>query len=497
MILTFDIGTSALKTALIADDGRMAALHTVEYTPSTPLPDRSEMDPEAYIRACAAGSRNVLERAGVGADSVDAIGLSSQGQTFVCLDRVGKPIGPAIVWLDRRAADLVREWEEGFISPDSFFRSTGYPWLPPELTVFKAAWLARNAPWFGDIWKLLCLPEFLVHWMTGEALTDRVTAQFSGLYDLRTGRWNLSFLDAAGLREDQLAAVGEPGTIAGWLREDSARDLGLRPGIPVCLGANDQIAGALGAGNCRHGDTTETTGTALAVVTSTTGLHSDCRMMAGRHAIPGLFFAMPFANTAAAVLKWLRDLISPGEDYNSFLRDVGRVPPGCDGLTLLPHFSGAASPDLRPDARGIIAGLTLLHGREHLARAAMESCACQLRQCVEVTSSVSGPVSLVRSLGGAARSGLWLQMKADMLGIPVERPACSEAASLGAGMMAAKATGRFGTLEEAADSWYRPDRVFEPDSRTAEAMDEVYGRFQELYEHYYGRAALASPSGPC
>ncbi len=496
MILTFDLGTGALKTALISGDGSVAALCPVEYSPSSPAPGRSEMDPGEYLQACAEGCRRVLRQAGAAADDVDCIGLSSQGQTFVCLERSGRPLGPVIVWLDRRAEDVAREWEQGFISRDAFFERTGYPWLLPELTVFKAAWLSRRAEWWADVWKLLCLPDYLLFQLTGETVTDRVTAQFSGLYDLRTGSWAPQFLQAAGLREEQLPAISEPGTVAGRLREDWAQRLGLRAGIPVCLGANDQISGALGAGNFRPGDVTETTGTALAVVAATAGRHSDLRMVAGRHAVPGLFFAMPFASTAGAVLRWLRDLISPGQRYASFLRGVERVPPGCEGLAILPHFSGAA-PDGSPAGDGgVLAGLSLSHGREHLARAAMESCACLLKQCIGIASSASGAVRCVRSLGGGAHSDVWLQMKADMLGVPVERPACAEAASLGAAMMAAKATGRFSSLEEAAASWYRAGRVFEPDPRGSEAMAEVYSRFLLLSERFCRDAAGTDRTGP-
>jgi xylulokinase len=175
------------------------------------------------------------------------------------------------------------------------------------------------------------------------------------------------------------------------------------------------------------------------------------------------------------VLTWFRDLCGAA-DWDDLLAGVAEVPAGCDGLTVLPHFSGALD---APDARGAILGLTLGHGRPEIARAIMESCASLLRELLEPLLDDGLQVQSIRSLGGAARSDLWLQMKADMLQVPVERPACPEAASLGAAMLAATGVGQFGSLNEAADAWYRPADRFEPDPELADAYERVFQRYVE------------------
>jgi xylulokinase len=194
---------------------------------------------------------------------------------------------------------------------------------------------------------------------------------------------------------------------------------------------------------------------------------------------------MLFTPASGIVLTWFRDLAGVG-DYNELLRDVARVPVGSDGLTVLPHFAGTTSPTFNPEARGAMIGLTLAHGRAQIARAIMESCACVLRELFASILARAIPVESVRSLGGAARNDLWLQMKADMLGVVVERPACSDAASLGAAMLAATGTGQFGSVLDAADAWYRTERVFEPDPAKAGLYDEVYGRYVALCEQLHG-----------
>ena len=483
--LTFDIGTTALKTALIDPTGRLLAVHVEEYAFHTPQADWAEMEPEAYWRAAAIGARAVLDRAQLIRSEQVVIGFSSQGQTFVPIDRRGKHLYNAIVWTDTRAQGIADEWEARRLSRDDFRRITGYPWLPAGLTVFKIAWLAREAPGAHRAWKFLCLPDYLIYRLTGETVTDHVTAQFSGLFDLQSSSWEPQFLDAIGITSDQLPFVVPSGTEVGTVLPKAAAELGVPAYSKVCAGTNDQIAGALGAGNAKPGIVTETTGTALAVVATTPNLLEDTRMVVGCHAAKDRFFAMPFTITSAIVLKWFRDLCCKNCSYDSFLEGVENVAPGCDGLTVLPHFAGTASPTFNPNARGVFAGLALGHTRAHIARAIMESCCCSLQECLKPIVEHGLSIRSVRSLGGAARSDLWLQMKADMLGVGVERPECSDAASLGAAVLAAAGIGEFESIEEASEAWYRPARVFEPNPELHIRYRDIYERYLDLYRRLY------------
>ncbi len=484
--LTFDLGTTALKTALVSDEGRLAAVHVEEYTPASPRPDWLEMSPDAYWQAAVVGTRAVLSVAGVDPAHLAAIGFSSQGQTYIPIDRAGQPLYPAIVWVDNRAQAIADAWEAAWLSKDEYRRISGYPWLPAGLTVFKVAWMREHAPEALRAWKFLCLPDYLIYRMTGETVTDFVIAQMTGMYDLQSQAWEPRLLDAAGITAAQLPAVRAPGTVAGQVNTTASLALGIPAGIPVCLGANDQLVGGVGAGNVQPGIVTETTGTSLALIATTESVMDDNRVFVSRHAVPNLGYAMAFTVTSAIVLKWFRDLCASGEDYATFLAGVEGVAPGCDGLSVLPHFAGTATPTYNPHVHGAFAGLALGHTRAHLARAIMESCACMLQECLDCITGHGQSLTSVRSLGGAARSDVWLQVKADLLGVPVERPACSDAASLGAAMLAAAGIGRFAGVAEASRAWYRPDRTFHPDPARFSVYREVYGRYLNLYNRMYG-----------
>ena len=484
--LTFDIGTTALKTALISDDGRVTAAYCVEYTLSTPRPTWAEMASEIYWEAAVDGTRAVLASSEVDPSAVVAVGFSSQGQSFVPIDARGNALAEVIVWMDDRAQEIAAPWQAEWLSREEFLRISGYPWLPAGLTVFKVAWLAQHHVTAHRAWKFLCLPDYLIYRLTGETATDYITARMSGFYDLQSAGWEPRLVEAAGISSEQLPQVLSPGAVAGKLSVSAAATLGLSAGIAVCVGGNDQVVGAVGAGNVRPGIITETTGTALALIATTRRLLDDNRICVGRHAVPELSYAMTYTNTAAIVLKWFRDLMAPGEAYPDFLAGIDDVPAGCDGLTMLPHFAGSGSPTYNESARGVFAGLTLAHTRAHFARAIMEACACVLQECLDPLNEQDATVTTVRSLGGAAHSDIWLQIKADLLGLPVERPACSDAASLGAAMLAAAGTGHFTNIVEAADAWYRPAQVFTPNKNRYPTYREVYRRYRELYNALYG-----------
>lgn len=479
--LTFDIGTTALKTALVDEWGDVLALEEVEYAPKAPRPGWMEEAPDTYWEAAATGTRAVLEEARMPGYVVDAIGLSSQGESFVALDEAGEPLTPVIVWLDGRARKVAERWEREWLSAERFRAITGYPWIVHELTAFKIGWLAEHQPEAHRASKFLCLPDYLIFRMTGEFATDFNIAQMGGLLDVGSGEWSSEILDAAGIATSQLPAIHPPGTVVGELTAEAASFLGIKEGAPVCTGCNDQLAGAIGAGNVRPGVVSETTGTALAVVATTAERVESAEFFVGRHAAAGAWYAMPYAPVSAIVLTWFRDLCGVG-GWDELLQGVERVAPGADGLTVLPHFSGAPG---APDARGAILGLTLGHGRAEIARAIMESCACLLRELLEPLTEGGLTVESVRSLGGAARSDLWLQMKADMLQTPVERPACTEAASLGAAMLVATGVGQFGTLEDAVDAWYEPAERLAPDPALAGAYEDVFSRYIERCRALY------------
>jgi len=195
---------------------------------------------------------------------------------------------------------------------------------------------------------------------------------------------------------------------------------------------------------------------------------------------------LAYSKTAGLVLDWFRQELCPGLSLDELDRMAADVPVGSRGLTVLPHFDGAVSPV--PDARlrGALWGLCLQHGRTDIYRAILESLAFCLRENLALLRDSGLRIEVVRAIGGGARSDVWLQIKADVTGLAVERPAVTEAAVLGAAMLAAVSCGEFKSLQECCEALYRRDRLFEPDPGRRGLYEAPYARYLELHARLYG-----------
>jgi xylulokinase len=256
----------------------------------------------------------------------------------------------------------------------------------------------------------------------------------------------------------------------------------------------DQFVGAVGAGNIAPGVVTETTGGALAIVVTLDSLAYDPqgRIPLNYHARPDTYCLLPWAQTAGMALRWFRDrffgtesrvAIEGGVDpYDLMTRPAQDVPAGSDGLVVLPHLEGAFCPEFDPSARAVFFGATLGHTRAHFTRALLESVAYMLKKNLDLVEGMGVHVSEVRSMGGGARSPLWLKIKADVLQKPVRTLEVEETACLGAALMGATATGYFDSYEGAVAQMVRLDRTIEPGTRDLAAYQHGYAQYVELYD---------------
>jgi xylulokinase len=475
-----DLGTTGVKAGLFGATGEPLGLAYREFRVDSPAPGLAEFDAARYAELAFEAIREVLAAPGARAAEVRGLGLSSQAQTFVLLGEDGRPVRPAVSWLDVRAGA-----EAGELSA-----LAGRP-VDAITSAPKLLWLRRReAGVVARARRFLVIPDYLIWLLSGRAATDPGTAASTGAYLLGERRWDPAVLAACALEPAMLPDVLLPGEAAGKLSAHAARELGLPADALVAVGANDQGVGALGAGNVDPGCASMALGTALALIATAPG---------GTAAPPGVGLALhpagardgslvallAYAKTAGVVLRWFRDGFAPGAGYEVLFREAAAVPPGAQGLTCLPHFSGTATPDFNPAARGAFAGLSLAHGRAHLFRALVESLCFTVRENAELLGRAVRLTGL-RAIGGGARSDVWLQMIADVTGLVVERPRVREAACLGAAELAMCACGRFGSVAEASRSLYAAERRFEPDAAARGAYDAAWARYRRLRAETYG-----------
>ena len=345
-------------------------------------------------------------------------------------------------------------------------------------------WLRENGGLRGAE-RLLLLEDYLLGWLTGRAVTEPAVQTSTGWYDIRHDRYWPEALEAAGISVRLLPACMPCGEKAGPLQKEAADLLGLPEGIPVAAGAMDQTAAALAAGAAEPGAVTETTGTALvmAACTEHPAFPRERRVTVYRHALPGRYLYLPIGNTAGMVLRWFRDVCCPdlpagGEGYAALDREAAAVPLGCEGVTFLPFLAGAPDQDECPGARGAFYGARLSTTRAHLARSVMESAAFMIRDFLSDLERLGCPAREVRSLGGGARSAVWLQMKADICGRAFRVPACTEAAAQGAALLAGWGSGMIARGEVPTP---REAAAYAPTPALAARAEAAYRRYRRLY----------------
>ena len=492
-LLSIDVGTTSIKVGLFQSDGKMKVMSTQEYGLLTPSSNIVELPADVYWASLCKGVREALDESEVHPESILALSLSSQAETLICLDDKGKVLRNAIVWLDTRAEEESREIAENF-SPELLYEVTGLPEMSPVWPAPKILWLKKNeADTFDQTSKFLIVKDYLIWKLTKEFSTEPTESSSTFYLRLKEKDWWDEMLDFIGIKRYQLPPILPSYEVVGSISPETKSDLGLSTNTKVIAGSMDQMAAALGAGNIKPGMITENTGTALAVVATVDGPIYDPqrKVPCAPHCVPGMFVLYPYAETSGIVLKWFRDTfpqdVGGKGNYGELLELASHIAPGAEGLLALPHFTGTACPDFNPQARGAFVGISFKHKRAHFVRALVESVAFMLRENLDLLKGLSIPVKEVRSLGGAAKSDVWLKIKADVLNTPIEVPECSEAASLGAAILAGVGAGVFSDISQAVKEGVKIQKSLDPEPDNVAIYEKVYQDYLSLYQKLYGK----------
>ncbi len=453
-LVGLDVGTTGAKAIAITPKGEVVSSAEEAYPLSTPQPGWSEQDPDDWLRA----SETALGRLGVDAPRV---GFSGQMHGLVCLDEQDRVLRPAILWNDQRTGAECSEIEE-IVGLERLISLTGNRALPG-FTAPKLLWLRRHEPDVYRRIRRIMLPKDYVRFrLTEEWALDAADASGTLLFDVARRRWSDDVLSALDVPRDWLPPVYESTEIAG---------------------AGDQQAAALGVGVVEPGIVSVVLGTSGVVLAALPAYAHDleARVHAFCHAVPDTWEAMGVMLNAAGSLRWFRDALAPGSSFETLTEEAGRWPPGAEGLTFLPYLQGERTPHADPDARGSFTGLSLRHDRGALVHAVLEGVAYGLRDSFELLEELGVRPEKGRVSGGGARSPLWLEIVASVLGLPLELTVVEEGSAYGAAMLAGVADGIFADAHEAVTACVRARAAVEPNADWASAYTEGYARFRALY----------------
>ena len=484
-VLGIDGGTESLRVRVFDLEGRSPGAASAPYETSFLPGARAEQNPDDWWAALGVAVKAALAASRVDPAGIKAMALATTCCTVAALDRDGRPVRPALLWMDVRAA---QEADDVLATGDPALRVNGAGQGPvsAEWMIPKALWLARHEPeHFGRATTICEYQDVLNLRLTGRRVASLSNAAARWHYAVERG-WPVGLLRALGLEALEAkwpAEVLRPGDIVGPLTSASAEHLGLRPSTLVVQGGPDALIGTIGLGVTRPGQ--------LALITGSS--HLQFGVTAHDVSVPGLWGAYRDVVTpgravleggqtsTGSIIAWLRRLAGGTLDLDLLNREAARLEPGCDGLLVLDHFQGNRTPYTDPLSRGAVTGLTLAHGLPHIFRGILEGICFGTRAIVDRMGQAGFAGQEIVVGGGATASRLWLEIHADTAGLPVSVPETSEAPALGAAILAAVGLGHYPTIDAGVAAMVRPGFRIEPDPVRARTYDALYRRYQALY----------------
>jgi gluconokinase len=478
-----DVGTTNVKAlAMPSDLSQILAHASAPVTTLNPEPGYAEQDPDeiwsAFVQVMAEVSREVTQ----GGNVITHVAFSTAMHSLLAIDNNGTPLGHAILWSDNRAeaqATALRTTEAEL--GNQIYAQTGTP-IHPMIPLCKLAWMRENDPRllrrtarFGSI------KEFLWHKLTGVFEVDHSIATATGLFDANAKQWSSLAIDYAGVRPDQLSTLVPTTHQRVFQPRPEATGTGLKAGVTLLIGASDGCLANLGAGAIKPGVATLTIGTSGAIrQTVRKPLRDDqgrlfCYILDEDHFVVG-----GPTNNGGNVLEWVSEKLTKLETQ-AVLAEAETVPAGSEGLLFLPYLQGERAPLWDASARGAYLHVDWMHTQAHFIRAALEGVLFNLLSINDLLTKHTGPARVIHANGGFAQSTFWVQMLADMAGVPVRLNASNESGSMGAILLTMKATGLVKSLDEAAER-VAFGETFEPNPSCTKVYRDTFRRWQQAVQ---------------
>jgi len=471
-VLGVDIGTSSSKGVLVGLDGRLLGSATRGHAVSRPRPGHVEMDGETWWDELVSLTRELLAGADPGTEVV-AVGVSGMGPCVLLTTDDDRPLRPAILYgVDTRSTAQIAGLTERY--GDEAIRARGGSSLSTQAAGAKIAWVAEEEPGVLAAARRLYMPSsWLVRRLTGEYVLDHHSAsQCTPLYDIDAEEWYRPWAQDI-CPELELPPLRWADEVAGVVHPQAAALTGLPAGIPVVTGTIDAWAEAVSVGAHGVGDLMLMYGTTMFLVNTVGRTVTSPSLWGTVGALPGTRCLAGGMSTSGAVTAWLRDLFGD-VDYPALVELAAASPAGANGLLMLPYFAGERTPVMDPQARGVLAGLTLTHTRGDLYRAALEAIGYGVRHNIETIEAAGGDVRRIVAVGGGTQGDLWTQIVSDVTGREQVIPTQTIGASYGGAFLAA------GAVTDGAIADWNPVRELRT-PKQPEAYDDLYRHYRSLY----------------
>lgn len=491
-LMGIDIGTSSVKTILIDGKGHLIADATEGYELSQPFPGWAEQDPELWWEATLHTIERVLEISSIDPKQLAGVGLSGQMHGSVFLGKNMEVLRPAILWCDQRTTEEC-EWITNNVDKTVLTEWVGNKALTG-FTAPKIMWVKKHEPKLYEKIECILLPKDYIRFkLTGQLASEVSDASGTLLFNVRKREWSKEMLELLEIPERWMPPVFESHIPSGNLSSEIIQQFGLADAVPVAGGGGDQAAGAVGTGVVYPGVLSVSLGTSGVVfafnedplVDEQNRLHSFC------HAVDGKWHTMGVMLSAAECLRWWTKTVGQEEQvhaenldkspYELMCEAASQSPAGANGLLFLPYLMGERTPHADANARGSFIGLTTRHTKSMMTRSILEGVAYGLRDSVEIMRDLGIRIKQIRVTGGGAKSQLWRQILADVIGVEVVTLENSEGPALGAALLAGVGAGLYPNVESACNDLIQVKEVIQPNQENVKIYDEYYRLYRGLY----------------
>ena len=462
-ILAVDLGTTKIKLAIFDLMGRLVDYTFSHYPLNIDEEGRAEQNPLLWIDSFERCIERLKNKGKL--KYVKAITVIGQAPTLVCLGKNGKVLRNAILWLDKRA-----ESEKEALS------RLGFPFDPRYQSLAHILWLYHNERDTYERTSYFLQPyDFLNFYLTGEIVSSGIPQR-----DYMT--WSKEDAKALGLSPDKFLDITPMGKPIGGLRESLRIEWGIEDKVTVVSGGVDFVGALIGTATISPGRLCDRGGGSegITVCSKKSLPPEEKRIFSVPFFLPGLWKISGITNTSGKAIDWIKAMFSI-KSYQDLVKYAKKSPYGSRGLIFLPYLSGERSPHWNPHAKGVFFGLTLSHVKEDMIRSVMEGVIYSIRDIYEIILSHGISVKHFRTTGGLSKSDFFNQLKADILGIPVEVPYISDGELVGAAVVGGLGIGIYKDIREASSAMYRPRRILYPDTGKKALYDELYSLYKNLY----------------
>lgn len=485
-VIGLDVGTTGVKSTVFGENAQVIGHAYREYNLIGEDQGKFELDPKELWEK----TKQVLAESAKGCGGkIDAISVTSFGESFVCLDENNTILCNTMIYMDKRGIDECGEYRQLHTDMEIFSQCGQF--VDPMFAVYKLRWMRKHTPEILEKTKKICfIADFITYMLGADHKCDYSLAARSAMFNVFEKHWidyavEFSTLDPKALPEPVPGA-----SVVGEMSAEMAAELGFAGGTKLIVGGHDQILAALGSGAYEPGDVANGMGTVdcITAVMPGDGLNLEALMKYNFPVVPfldtGCYVTYAFNMSGGCTVKWFRDTIAKdiAQQKNAYDLLNEEASKGPTGVLVLPYFAGAGTPSMDGDTPATIAGLRLGTSRGKLFRAFLEGESYEMMVNIECLEAVGITMKKVVTVGGGSNSDLWMQIRADIFGLPVYLPKIKEAGTLASAMLSYTGTGVYASLRDAQKAMLAYDKSFEPDAANNAEYKTYYEKYKKLYQ---------------